>query len=329
MPLNNYRISYTPEQYAAAKANNSALDYARRTGYDLERRGKFYILREHDSMVFAPDGRWYWNSRGLRGHALEFLLYYEGKSFPEAVLTLAAEGPAAPSTSRAHDPVNHDIPSPEFKLPPRAKDMRRLFGYLCKVRWLSQRVVELMIRQGVLYESVSPMSGGRAAYNACFVSYAPNGQPCAAFERGLSTAAYKHEAPFGDKSHGWLLRGKEPDKVLVFEAAIDAASYLDLYWSSGCIIHSDFLALGCLSFTPVKDYLRRNPNTKQVMLCLDNDDAGQTATQRFTKVLSEFYPDIAVTTAVPPMGKDWNESLCHIRRAQIKQKLQEKKEKSE
>jgi len=90
MPISrSKRTYYTKEEYEAAKRNDNALFYAQRQGYDLVRTGRYFYMRQHDSLVFAPSGAWFWNSRGLSGRALEFIVLYEGRSFPEAVLILA------------------------------------------------------------------------------------------------------------------------------------------------------------------------------------------------------------------------------------------------
>ena len=41
-------------------------------------------MEGHDSMVFTLDGKWFWNSHGLRGNALDFMQKFEGKSMIEA-----------------------------------------------------------------------------------------------------------------------------------------------------------------------------------------------------------------------------------------------------
>ena len=73
----NGKNYYTKEQYQYAKFQASALEYALSKGYQLIPKGQYYTMPEHDSMVFAPNGMWYWNSRGLKGKALDFMLHYE------------------------------------------------------------------------------------------------------------------------------------------------------------------------------------------------------------------------------------------------------------
>ena len=93
MPISkNGKAYYTKEQYEIARYDSSALEYAQAQGYSLIRQGSYYTMAEHDSMIFTPRGNWFWNSRHVSGGALEFMIYYEGKTLTEAVLTLAYIG---------------------------------------------------------------------------------------------------------------------------------------------------------------------------------------------------------------------------------------------
>lgn len=239
MPVSrNDLLYYTAEQYKAAKQNNNALEYVRRQGYDLVQEGKFYRLRDPDSLVFTPEGKWFWNSRRLHGSALDFIVQYEGRSFPEAVLILAGDA-VQPSTCKRPEPppkVQEVHPSPpvEFKLPPPAGDMRRMFGYLCGARKLDYGVVKEMVAQGGVYESLFRTSTGKNLHNACFVSYNAMGTPVGAYQRGITTdSTFKGDAPGSSKNWGWLLSGRHPTKLYIFEAAIDAASYVSLLLRQG------------------------------------------------------------------------------------------------
>lgn len=53
--------------------------------FGLEGRGKWYHAIEHDSFVVnAEDGTWFWNSRGIRGDALDYLIQIRGYSKEQA-----------------------------------------------------------------------------------------------------------------------------------------------------------------------------------------------------------------------------------------------------
>lgn len=319
MPISkNQLLYYTPEQYKAAKANDSALDYALRAGYKLIRHGTYFVLREHDSMVFDSKGNWWWNSMGFKGRAPEFMMYCEGKTFPEVIIELSGTSPLPDVSERGAQKRISDAVTkerPKFVLPARATNMRRLFAYLGKARKLSEQTIRLLVNQKLVYESVFPTANGNEIHNACFVSYDENGKPCAAFERGMASegTAFKRESPYGDKSHGWIIHGKQPIRLYVFEAAIDAASYIDYHIREDPLNSADYMALGGLAFTPIEKYLARRPDTKEVILALDRDDAGRNATLRFYELLRSKFPHIQITVCFPTAGKDWNNALHWLR----------------
>ncbi len=328
MPISrNNRLHYTSEQYERAKRNNNALTYVQSHGYELVREGRYYHLKEHDSLVFTSNGAWFWNSRGLKGYAIDFIVQYEGRSWAEAILILAGE--AAPCES----PRKPDIPpvsrfepqeKPTFRLPPHASDERQLFAYLSRTRKISCKIIKMMISQGILYESLFQKESGeiyrtrygKEIHNACFVSLDRQGKPRSAFQRGLSSygnTSYKGEIPGGDKTYGWVFRGQNPLELYVFEAAIDAASYVDYQYchKKEPLIHADYLALGGLMFDPIQRYLEEHPGICCVHLMLDADQWGKAASERFRKRLEEM--SYHVETEFPPYGKDWNETLCHMK----------------
>lgn len=295
---------YTKEQYQRAKYEVSALEYAQSQGYDLVRQGSYYHMREHDSMIFTPRGSWFWNSRGVSGGAIEFCLYYEGKTLPEAVLALAGEQEPTRSDFKEISKTAKQPPKeqPPFQLPEPSGDFRRLFAYLCRTRGLSRDVVMEMLRQKVLYQGVQTKKN-KTYHNAVFVYRDPDGKPVGAFLRGMGQVAFKQDVPGSDKRYGWLLRGTDPVWVAVFEAAIDAASQ---YCLSG-IKTIDRLSLEGLSPEPLQNYLARNPSIRKVALMLDADYWGQQAASRLEKELTQ--QGYSVLIAPPGEGKDYNEWL--------------------
>lgn len=328
MPISrNNRLHYTSEQYERAKQNNNALAYAQSHGYELVQEGRYYHLKEHDSLVFTPNGAWFWNSRGIKGYAIDFIVQYEGRSWAEAILILAGE------TTPRGSPQKSDIPpvsrcepqeKPVFQLPPHANDERQLFAYLCGTRKISYDIVKMMLSQGIVYESlyrtesgeIYRTKSGRELHNACFVSLDRYGKPRSAFQRGLiscGNTAYKGEISGGDKSYGWVFRGRKPEELYAFEAAIDAASFVNLQYlqNQNPLGRADYLALGGLIFDPIQRYLEEHPGICCVHLMLDADKWGMEAAERFRKKLEE--EGYQVTSAVPPHGKDWNDTLRYVK----------------
>lgn len=314
------KAHYTQPQREAAMRNNHALHYAQAHGYALIREGRCYRMKEHDSMVFTLDGYWHWNSQGIHGRAVEFIAYYELHNAPDslvqAILILAGETPSDASSVKTlpKSMESQEVPK-TFQCPRRSPDNRRLTAYLCQTRGISLRIVQEMIGQKGLYESVTATPSGTLAHNACFISYGPDGQPCSAFLRGLSSFGkpFKKEAEGGDKRWGWLLRGTQTEEVCVFEACIDAASYATVLLMEGKqpLQGRDYLALGGLSMEPLQNYLRRNQKIKNVYLMLDADSPGQDAAKRFQEALLD--KGYQATIVPPEWGKDWNDTLLNYR----------------
>lgn len=316
-------LYFTNEQYKQARACG-ALEYAQARDYDLVRDCNSYHLREHDSMVFTSDGRWFWNSRGLAGRALEFMQYYEKMTLPEAVLTLVGDAEATPA-SPGYSPAPREpfLPKP-FELPPKAGSFKRLFAYLCGTRCLDAEIVKELVESKRIYESarrLPPDGSGRVreVHNAVFVSFDSDGHPRSAFQRGLSTMpehTFKRDAAGSDKSFPFCVPGyANTDTVAVFEASIDAVSHATLAKLSGQDYKAmDRIALGGVAAAPLLRYLRGHPAATRIKLCLDSDAAGATAMEQIKRELltTGYTParGFEILTEPPGAGcKDWNDYL--------------------
>ena len=327
MPVSkNGKLFYTKEQYEKARYCANALDYARKQGYELVRQSAgYYCLKDHDSMIFTPTGHWFWNSRGLSGGAMEFIMYYEGRTVTEAVLTLAEE---LERTAAIQTPRRQETPQraaePTFVLPERDTNCKRMFWYLCSKRGLDKSVVQEMIRQQLVYQAVRKLDTGKMLVNACFVYKDEQGKPIGAYQRGMSeplpgTAPFKRDVTGSSKRCGWLLEApqKPATEVRVFEGAIDAASDATLYalpemgqgdWMQQPV---DRLSLEGVDPTPLETYLTNHPNVKTVRLMLDADRPGREAAQRIADSLQG--RGVSVEIDHPTVGKDWNETLTLYR----------------
>lgn len=147
---------YTDEEKEAALQNNNALEYALSHGYNLVRHGNTYQMKEHDSMVFKPDGSWFWNSQGKSGHAIDFLMEYEGYSYTEAILELAgAQELPAPKRQEIEQSMK-DLQKPKlFILPEKAANYRRMFAYLVRQRGIDHNLVSQLEKEKKLYQGVT------------------------------------------------------------------------------------------------------------------------------------------------------------------------------
>ena len=306
MPISKSgRAYFTQEQYQEA-CRSSALDYAMRRGYDLVPQGHRFYLREHDSMIFLPNGFWHWNSRGLHGKALDFAKHYEGLSLPEAVLAVTS---AEYGEGEIETKTEERKTAPPFCLPEEDEDNIPLLAYLTQTRLLELEIVTELLSQKRIYMTCRRC--GTVVYrNAVFVGY-KGGEAKSAALRGIAYGStFKGEVEGSDKRALFELP-HEPDAscVAVFESAIDAISHATLQkrqrldWSKTLRIAQG----GETKSGVVLGYLKAHPAVKTVHICFDSDDAGRRLDAALRAELQG--TGYEIVSEPPPSGKDWNEYL--------------------
>lgn len=275
---------------------------------ELKRIGRSWTLKSHDSMRISADGRWNWFSQSKGGgDAIGFLQAVHGMSFQDAVRTLAGEDytsiPAAQSRSQAKPPTRAD-----FELPPRNDNNRRVFAYL-RSRGIDAEIINRCIKSNQLYEEADH-------HNAVFVGLDENNDAKYAFMRGTITGStFRLESAGSDKSCGFCLRGRGSN-LYVCEAAIDALSVATLRKQAGLDWRNDsYLALGGVTTSQEKlpaalERTLKNFSFKRIVICFDNDAAGQTAARRVFTMLRQQFPNKFEVKSCVPREKDFNEQLC-------------------
>jgi len=319
----------TDEQIQEAR-NISLLEYFQTTDPGSLRHvgGGRYVHKEHDSFVISngKDNRWYWNSKGVGGiSSLDYLMRIEGMGFIDAVQSLTGGG-SMPVSRVAQQPPSIPAKPPEppkpFTLPRPAENNDNMIAYLHK-RGISESTARKYINQGLLYQS---------ANNSCVFVGRDTGdgnKPKYAAERSI-TGDGKKDAAGSDKAFSFCL---PPDKtgsntVAVFESPIDALSHHEIMMiaraerdPSQMITNllADFdgfrLSLAGTASAALNGFLERNPDIQNIYLCLDNDIAGEKATERIIKELlsDSRFAEKNIIAAPPPLGKDYNTTLTGIR----------------
>ena len=184
-----------------------------------------------------------------------------------------------------------------FELPPRNDRMSRVFSYLLLTRGIDKDVLYEFMRRKIIYESAD-------YHSAVFVGYDSNGKPRHAHKRGTVTNnPYKGNVAGSQPEYSFHFNGTS-DKIFLFEAPIDMLSYISMHkenwqehsYAASCSV-SDRVLFQCLN---------DNPNIKNVFLCFDNDEAGQTANKRIAEKLNSMNIKSEILI---PIHKDWNEDL--------------------
>ena len=313
---------YTAEQLKRAK-ECSALDYAQDHHYDLIQQGSRFVHRDHDSMIFLLDGRWYWNSKCVSGRALDLLVYFEEWPLVDAVLYLAGDDECRRPDNADTRQVRIERPPPApFLLPSRSKTHKHLFAYLCGYRKLDVDIVRKLVQDNRLYESVHVYqapgdSVWRECFNVVFLGLDTAGTPQSAYQRGASSkSTFKCEVPSSKKlEHPFIIPGQaSAEAVGFFEASIDAISHATVYKLYGVdYTVMERVAMGGIVPDTIIVYLKQHPEKRQIHFCLDSDKGGIAGTDSIERILREKgYSKEAgytFTREQVPKGKDWNEYL--------------------
>jgi len=287
-------IHFTDEQKQRANSVD-LVDFLQRQGEQLVRSGREWRWKRHDS-VTVRGNQWFRHSRKEGGHAIDFVQQFYDMSFPEAVtLLLGGEsGVEWNQTSKSAPPLRK-----AFALPEANHDMRRVFAYLIKQRFIDREVLSYFSHEKLIYED-------KEYHNAVFVGLNENGVPRHAHKRGTYTHGepYKGNVEGSDPKYSFHWVG-ESNVLYVFEAPVDMLSFITLH-QDGWKRHS-YVTLDGVSEHALLRQLELNPHLKSVVLCLDYDEAGIEAVGRLKDILSEKgYADISV---MQPQYKDWNEDL--------------------
>ena len=203
-----------------------------------------------------------------------------------------------------------------FVLPELAGDNSYLISYLNQERGISRTVIDLFLKDGLIYES-------RHYHNVVFKGNDKNGVTRFASMRGVfdkQGKPFKCDVTGNDKNYGFNVVNVNSTELVVFEAAIDLMSYVDIFTD----YESNKLALGMLADAPLETFLREHPQITSIRFCLDGDEPGRKAAAELMRKYYEL--GYEVEDCPPPDGyKDYNEWLvaAKLNLNQMKQRADE------
>ena len=221
----------------------------------------------------------------------------ENKTWVDAVKTLI--GNANEKTSYKSPAVIQEETKGEFILPEKNSTFKHIFAYLLNSRSIEKEIVYEFVKSHKLYEN---------KYGSCiFVGYDKSAIAEYSSIRSTNTAGnyFRGDVKNSDKSFLFCREGKN-DTICVFESPIDLMSYLTLLkihevknFDNHCI------SLGGVSDKALDHYFKEYPYIKNIVLCLDNDEAGHFACQQIREKYRENYK---IQRHISK-GKDFNEEL--------------------
>ena len=280
-------MQYTEEQIIRANQTD-IVSFLSAQGEQLGKSGKEYRWKKHDSVTISGN-RWYRHSQSKGGYPVDFVMEFYYATFPEAVkILIGEEGEGRQKSCPA--------PSKDFRLPEKEENNDRIIRYLTENRGIEKNMVEEWIGSGDIYEE-------KKHHNVVFVGRDADGIPRYAHCRGTGETKYRGDVAESDKSYGFCHRGTD-NQLFVFEAAIDLLSFIQLFpkdWKK-----RSYLSLGGISSAALMAFLSERPQITSVFLCLDNDHAGNEASEKLAIEIPDGYSVIRLK----PSRKDWNEILC-------------------
>lgn len=328
-------VRYTDEQIRRVRQTDMLDFLGRHEGFTFKQTGKVYTCVQHDSLIVQADRqRWFWNSRtsdtnkeaqGL--NVLDYLEKMQGYSWQEAMAYMlgdnAALSPVAASSKKEENSAENVEKKHEFKLPEKCEGRyNHVFAYLCKTRCIDQSVVSYCVKNDLIYQAKE--------YNNCvFVGYDENGQAKFA-ESKVANQFYKQfniNVEGSDKRYSFNITNRTVDTdkstVFVFEAPVDLLSHCTMYLmaeqkrakaenrpaNKEIWLNQNRLSLSGKADVALATYLDNNPETKRIVLCLDNDYWGQKACKSIGEKYSDKY-EVSVHHA--KYGKDYNECLQYF-----------------
>ncbi len=286
-------IHFTKEQREQARRTDLA-NFLISQGEKVRKSGSEYEWLDGSQKVTIRGHLWYHQYEQKGGDAIDFVRRFYNKDYVEAVEMLLNNCGGQIITSPPIE-KEHKL----FELPPRNDRMSRVFSYLLLTRGIDKDVIYEFVRRKMIYESAD-------YHNAVFVGYDSSGKPRHAHKRGTVTSnPYKGNVAGSQPEYSFHWHGTS-EKLFLFEAPIDMLSYISMHkknwkehsYAASCSV-SDRVLFQCLN---------DNPNIKNVFLCFDNDEAGQTANKRIADKLNSMNIKSEILI---PTHKDWNEDILN------------------
>lgn len=295
-------------------------DLAKRMGYTLVRKGHYYSLKEHDSVIIDTQKNCFWrNSRfvhGLKGgsgSSIDFFMEFaKEKNCKYAMRQLAQmygiEGDKSPKMTyqklesiKAKSKMGNQKETGQVLLPTPNYNNDEVLHYLLK-RGISQSVIKYFFIRKMLYEDERK--------NCVFVSPEKN----FACVRSTGEHRFVKDCEGSDYNQCLFFKGKTNAETLyVAESVIDIMSimtYLQIQekWYGNYA----FLALsGINKIHSLFVHLTQEQQIREVVLCLDRDKGGEEADQKAIQGMKEMNFKGSWIVQKPPSDgfKDWNDYI--------------------
>ena len=286
-------------------------EIAPRYGLTLVKIGSYLTSKEHDSLRIDVAKQKFWhNSQLTGGDVIDFVRYFGNVDFGGAVEQLKSianisndiayiQPPAQSSLGRT---VPTTLNTKEFILPEKDNNNKNVFAYLTQTRKINADIVNDLINSNHLFQDVHK--------NCVFVGYNENQKPVFANQRGTNTEKKFVADVVNSNYNECFYLNHNSNKLIVAESVIDVLSIATIIAATqGEYQNYNYLALsGTTKRQSIFHHLEQQPEIDTLILSLDNDKAGELASQKVKEQLQEMEWTGSITDYTSVL-KDWNEDL--------------------
>jgi hypothetical protein len=274
----------------------------RKKGYELTPLSKNeYKIKGYGGLILSEAENVFYCFTASRGGGLiQLLMFLENKSWKEAVQEILN----SPQEERtAYDKSRSEQDETPLSLPEKDSYAKNVIAYLCATRKLDYELVLQCLKKKQIYQDKRK--------NCVFVGRDSNGQVRHIHLKGTNpNRSFAKDLSGSDKRNGFSVIG-QTNAVFVFESPIDLLSYMSLQKRIGTELNDNYISLYGTSNLRLMQYLSDYPDTKEIVFCLDNDTAGNKATEEITIQIKEQFGDKYEVRIDKPELKDFNDVLIY------------------
>lgn len=302
------------------------VDYLLAIGEPLKQEGSYYRHIDHDSLVINTKQNYFtWNSKGVSGNAITYLMHVKGLSFQESVLKINDDLGQKEIKTFDHQGCKNYLDEFVYNVN-EVSNTDAIESYLIGERGIDKDIVMDLIKTDYIkqdsYKNIvfkwkkANMTIGASLQGTTLIPEEKRISPDRAYFKKIlkNTEENTYE--------GFSVQIGQPKKIYFFESPIDLLSYMSLYKKNikNCLLKSmDGLKHEVVfrTISSTSDVLRQQKkDIEQIKLCVDNDQAGK----EFANKLSCYAykridkHKVKFTSHVPQRPKreekwDWNNEL--------------------
>lgn len=283
-------------------------EIAPRYGLTLVKIGNYLTSKEHDSLRIDVAKQKFWhNSQLIGGDVIDFVRYFGNVDFGGAVEQLKSIANISTDIqSHTQSSLGRFVPAKlnarEFILPEKDNNNKNVFAYLTQTRKINADIVNDLINSNHLFQDVHK--------NCVFVGYDENQKPIFANQRGTNTEKKFVADVVNSNYNECFYLNNNSNKLIIAESVIDVLSIATIIAATqGEYQNYNYLALsGTTKRQSIFHHLEQQPEIDTLILSLDNDKAGELASQKVKEQLQEMEWTGSIIDYTSAL-KDWNEDL--------------------